>query len=53
MATTVTITSVNGSAPAASIDQTSALAVAKSAAQAVDRNIGAVFGASTATVTVS
>jgi hypothetical protein len=53
MATTVTITIVNGAAPAANLDQTTALAIAKEAAQHVDRAIGAVFGTSTASVSVA
>lgn len=53
MATTVTITIVNGAEAAAAIDTTSATRIAKDAALEVDKAIGHRLGTSVATVTVS
>lgn len=53
MATTVTITLVNGAESAAAIDTTTALRIAKDAALQVDNALGRRQGTTTASVSVS
>jgi hypothetical protein len=53
MTTTTTITIVTAAAPAATLDAPVGLKIAQEAAQHVDRAIGAVFGVSTASVSIT